>query len=207
VFLDLGGTGAKSDAFALWHAQWLGREIRVLNYYEAQGQDMEYHLNWMRDNHLGPDECDSVCLPHDGATYDRVHRASFESAFQEAGYDVTVIPNQGKGAAMKRVNEARKLFPLCLFDEEKCAAGLEALAWYHAKIDDKRNIDLGPEHDWASHGADAFGLMAVAYETPRVFTKPNVRRAMAGKDNRHDIIDPLYARQGRPRVNTSRGRR
>lgn len=23
------------------------------------------------------------------------------------------------------------------------------------------------EHDWASHGADAFGLMAVAYEPPR----------------------------------------
>ena len=24
----------------------------------------------------------------------------------------------------------------------------------------------GPEHDWASHSADAFGLMCVAYEMP-----------------------------------------
>jgi phage terminase large subunit len=29
-----------------------------------------------------------------------------------------------------------------------------------------RNIDLGPEHDWSSHAADAFGLMAISYEEP-----------------------------------------
>jgi phage terminase large subunit len=33
-------------------------------------------------------------------------------------------------------------------------------------------VGLGPEHDWASHGADAFGLMAVAYEPPRQALKP-----------------------------------
>ena len=27
-------------------------------------------------------------------------------------------------------------------------------------------LDLGPEHDWSSHAADAFGLMAIAYEEP-----------------------------------------
>jgi phage terminase large subunit len=41
------------------------------------------------------------------------------------------------------------------------------LGWYHEKkSDDERNVGLGPEHDWSSHGADAFGLMCVAYETP-----------------------------------------
>jgi phage terminase large subunit len=44
----------------------------------------------------------------------------------------------------------------------------EALGWYHErKSDDQREVGLGPEHDWSSHCADAFGLMAVAYETPR----------------------------------------
>ena len=37
----------------------------------------------------------------------------------------------------------------------------------HERRDETRNIGLGPEHDWASHGADAFGLMCVAYEAPR----------------------------------------
>ena len=52
------------------------------------------------------------------------------------------------------------------FDEHRCNGGLDALGWYHEKKDDVRNIGLGPEHDWASHGADAFGLMCVAYEIP-----------------------------------------
>ena len=44
-------------------------------------------------------------------------------------------------------------------------AGLDAIGWYHERKDEERNIGLGPEHDWSSHGADAFGLMAVAAET------------------------------------------
>jgi phage terminase large subunit len=40
------------------------------------------------------------------------------------------------------------------------------LGWYHEKRDPVRNIGLGPEHDWSSHGSDAFGLMCVAYEPP-----------------------------------------
>ena len=45
-------------------------------------------------------------------------------------------------------------------------AGLEALAWYHERSDEHRSIGLGPLHDWSSHAADAFGLLAIAYEEP-----------------------------------------
>jgi len=31
---------------------------------------------------------------------------------------------------------------------------------------EQRVVGLGPEHDWSSHCADAFGLMAIAYEEP-----------------------------------------
>jgi hypothetical protein len=47
------------------------------------------------------------------------------------------------------------------------AAGLEALGAYHEKRDENREIGLGPEHDWSSHAADAFGLMCIAYRDPR----------------------------------------
>ncbi len=63
---------------------------------------------------------------------------------------------------MQRIEAARRLFPSIHIDPEHCAGGLEALAAYHEKKDEKRDIGLGPEHDWSSHGADAFGLMAVA---------------------------------------------
>jgi len=62
------------------------------------------------------------------------------------------------------------------FNADKCAGGIDALSWYHEKIDAIRNIGLGPEHDFSSHGADAFGLMCVAYREPRInqATKPRV---------------------------------
>jgi phage terminase large subunit len=165
LFVDIGGTGGKSDAFSIWAAQFIGKEIRVINYYEAQGQPIGTHLAWMRANGYTPDMA-AIWLPHDGGTNDRVYDVSYESALIAAGYDVTVIPNQGKGAAMARIEEVRRLFPRMWFDEQKCGPGIDALGWYHEKKDEVRNIGLGPEHDWASHGADAFGLMCVAHEEP-----------------------------------------
>jgi hypothetical protein len=44
----------------------------------------------------------------------------------------------------------------------------DALGYYHERRDENRNVGLGPEHDWSSHAADAFGYMAVAYEEPPV---------------------------------------
>ena len=165
LFVDIGGTGAKSDAFAIWVAQFVGTEIRVLDYYEAQGQDLAAHLAWMRSRGYQPEHA-GIWLPHDGATNDKVFAVSYESALRQAGYEVTVVPNQGRGAASKRIDEARRLFPSMHFNEETCRGGLEALGWYHERIDEVRQIGLGPEHDWSSHAADAFGLMAVAHQTP-----------------------------------------
>jgi phage terminase large subunit len=168
AFVDIGGTGAKSDAFAMWIAQFVGKEVRVLDYYEAVGQPLSAHIAWMRSKGYQA----HVYLPHDGETKDRVHSVSFQSAFQDAGYKVTVIPNQGAGAARARIEAGRRLFPSIWFNAETTDAGLAALGWYHEKKDEQRNVGLGPEHDWASHGADAFGLMAVAYEPPRAALKP-----------------------------------
>ena len=166
LFADIGGTGAKADNFVFWAQQCVGLEIRWINHYEQQGQPIGAHLNWMRSQGYTPDRC-KIYLPHDGDTKDRVFDVSYRTAFEGAGYSVEVIPNQGKGAAMQRVDRARELFPKMRFDEKKTEAGREALGWYHPKIDEKRQIDLGPEHDWASHSADAFGAGCVAYEEPR----------------------------------------
>jgi len=161
---DIGGTGAKADACAIWIAQYVGREIRFLDYYEAQGQPLATHVQWLRSNGYGNAMC---VLPHDGATNDRVHDVSYESALRSAGFEVKVIANQGAGAAMKRVEAARRLFPSMWFHEATCGPGIDAIGWYHEKRDEERGIGLGPNHDWSSHGADAFGLAAVEYEAPK----------------------------------------
>lgn len=178
LFVDIGGTGAKADSFSIWPAQFIGKEIRTRDYYEAQGQPLATHLNWLRSKGYTPDRA-QFWLPHDGSTQDRVFDVSYESALRDAGYSVTVIPNQGKGAAAARIEAGRRLFPRIWFDEASTEAGRDALGWYHEKKDDTRNIGLGPEHDWASHGADAFGLMCVAYEEPQEYAIPQANRRWA----------------------------
>jgi phage terminase large subunit len=94
AYFDIGGTGARADAVAIWICQFVGQKINVLDYYEAQGQELSVHLAWMRSRGLGKAW---VILPHDGAHGDKVFATSYESAIREAGFDVFVIPNQGQG--------------------------------------------------------------------------------------------------------------
>jgi phage terminase large subunit len=159
AFVDIGGTGARADAFTMWIAQFVGKEIRVLDYYEAVGQPLGSHLAWIRSR--GYEGKLTIWLPHDGNTQDKVFDVSYASALKDAGYPVEVVPNQGKGAAMARIECMRRMFPQMWFNEETTTAGLEALGYYHEKRDETRNIGLGPDHDWSSHGSDAAGLMAI----------------------------------------------
>lgn len=176
IFVDIGGTGARADAFTMWVAQFIGLSVRVLDYYEAQGQPMATHLDWLRERGYKPGSC-KVWLPHDGSQQDKVNDTSYEKAFKAADYEVEVVPNQGKGAAKSRIEAARRLFPSIQFNEATTEAGRAALGWYHEKRDEVRGIGLGPEHDWSSHGSDSFGLMCIVYEPPRALQPlPKIQR-------------------------------
>lgn len=164
AFCDIGGTGQRADAFTIWVAQFIGKEKRLLKTYEAVGQPAATHMQWLRENgYIGGNT--TIWLPHDGDTQDKVFDVSYKKAFEGAGYAVEVVPNQGKGAAMMRVRAGQRVFPSLWIDAEGCAGGLEAIGWYHEKRDEARGIGLGPNHDWASHSSDAFGLMAIVAET------------------------------------------
>lgn len=158
AYWDIGGTGAKADACAIWIVQFVGKEVRVLDYHEARGQPLAFHVAWLRERGYGKALC---ILPHDGAAGDKVHAVSYESALRSAQFEVRTIPNMGTGAANKRIEAVRRLFPSIWFNASTTEGGRDALGWYHEKQDESRGIGLGPDHDWASHGADAFGLMAV----------------------------------------------
>lgn len=160
AFWDIG----TRDATAIWVAQFVGREIRVLDYYEAVGQPLAAHLNWLRSKEYESALC---VLPHDGAAVDHLTADKFEDHIRSAGFRTQTIKNQGKQAAMKRVEAARRVFPSVWFNTATTEAGRDALGHYHERRDEHRSVGLGPEHDWSSHGADAFGLMAIAYEEPQ----------------------------------------
>lgn len=156
-----------SDATAIWIAQQKGDEVRFIDHYEAVGQDLASHIEWLRSN--GHANAEQV-LPHDGAKRDAVTAIRFEDHLRSAGFNARTVENQGKGAAMKRVEAARRLFGRFKFNEERCAKGLKALGWYHEKQNDG-GYGVGPDHDWSSHSADAFGLAAVDYQEPQAARK------------------------------------
>lgn len=170
---DIGGTGDKADACAIVIDQFIGREIRVLNCHEAIGQELGYHLNWLRSNGYENALC---VLPHDGGNHEKITRITYESAIRAAGFKTKIIANQGAGAALKRVEAARRIFPAIWFNKATTQPLLDALGWYHERRDDKRDVGLGPEHDWSSHGADAFGMMCIDYEAPKD-ARPTQRRS------------------------------
>ena len=164
AFIDIGGSGANADAFTIWIVQWVGQEIRVLDYYEAVGQVLASHVAWLRK---GGYQDAILYLPHDGVNENNVTGKRYEDHLREAGFKVEPpVKNQGKGAAAMRIEAVRRLGPKLWFEESKTEAGRDALGFYHEKKDEARNIGLGPSHDWASHAADSFGLMALCYEEP-----------------------------------------
>jgi phage terminase large subunit len=165
AFFDIG----VADSTAIWIAQFVGREIRVLDYIEGQGQPLGYYLQELRSRGWPKALC---VLPHDGAHRDNITATRYEDHVRAGGFDVQIVKNQGKQAAMQRIEATRKLFPSIWFNEDSCRQGLKCLAAYHERRDPNRNIGLGPEHDWASHAADAFGLMCISYEEPTAGPAP-----------------------------------
>jgi phage terminase large subunit len=166
-----------SDATTIWLPQLIGMDVRFIDYYEVENQPLAAHVEWMRSSGYG----NAVCiLPHDGEHRDAVTAIRYEDHLRAAGFEVRTVANQGKGAAMKRVEAGRRVFPRLWFDEKKCAAGIDALGWYHEKRDENRGVGLGPEHDWSSHGADSFGLACVDYEEPY---SPASRRRYSGRSS------------------------
>jgi hypothetical protein len=164
AFHDIGGSGGLADAYTIWIVQWVGQEIRVLDYYESVGQVLAYHVNWMRARGY---EAAINYLPHDGVESDKITGKKYEDHWRDAGFKVEPpVKNQGKGAALRRVEALRRIGDKIWWNEATTEPGRNALVHYHEKRDETRNIGLGPEHNWASHAADSIGMMAICYQPP-----------------------------------------
>jgi hypothetical protein len=58
----------------------------------------------------------------------------------------------------------RVILPSCEFDAGLCAEGLKALRAYRREWNEEYSTWRDkPRHDWASHGADAFRVLASRY--------------------------------------------
>ena len=68
---------------------------------------------------------------------------------------------------MDGINAGRKTIPFARFDTKRCAQGLECLRSYRTEWDEKaRAFKKTPDHNWASHGADAWRYLSLSWRAP-----------------------------------------
>jgi len=106
---------------AIWIAQFIDQEIRLIDYIEGQGQVLGYYTSELRAR--GYDRCECY-LPHDGVNSNVVTGLRFADHLRDARFPVTVIRNMVKGAAAQRIEAVRRLLPKCSFNEATTSAGL-----------------------------------------------------------------------------------
>ena len=159
------------DSTAIWFFQIYGKEIRVIDYYEANDEPLSHYariLDEKKSEHGYHYE--KHFAPHDIAARDLSSGVSREQTMATLGYRMT------KGARLgveDRIEATRQFLKNCWFDSEKCAAGIRALQNYRRDFNDKlEQFKATPVHDWASHGSDAFGEGAININKMQVATKP-----------------------------------
>ena len=156
-----------SDTTSIWFAQIVGREVHIIDYYEASGYGLDHYANVIkqRDYNYG-----AHWLPHDAEVRELGTGQTRVETLASMGIRVRIAP---KLSIEDGINAVRMLLPRCYFDKKKTATGVEALKQYRQEFDEKRKGYTGrPLHDWASHPADAFRYLAVSLRTSSPAHKP-----------------------------------
>jgi len=177
TFWDLG----IGDTTAIWFLQQLGQQYRLIDYLEQSGQGLDYYARMLKEGDRQKYNYRDIVLPHDGAARDLgTGRSRQENLRELLGRNPIVLP---KHNPFDGINATRLLLPKCWFNRDKCERGLDALRNYQQKWDERNKIwQDKPKHDWASHGADAFRLLAMGQ-------RPEQTRRAAGNLQQYAEMD------------------
>lgn len=151
------------DSTAIWFFQEIGREVRIIDCYEANGVGLDHYAGVLKGK---PYNYGKHMFPHDVEVKELGSGKSRVETLRDLGIKAHVMKRTGPE---ERINAARMAFSRMWFDGKTCADGLKALRQYRYEYDDKRRtFRLRPLHDWTSHYADAFGTMAEGLGFTRV---------------------------------------
>lgn len=157
TFWDLG----RRDTTAIWFMQQVGRERRFIDYYEACLKDIPHYAEIIKGKGYS---YSAHYLPHDAGYKTLAGMGkSIKNLFEEQGLENVKVGDRvpTKDLAIQSV---RRAFPGCWFDSERTAKGLKCLRNYRYTWDADRKVwSREPEHDWASHGSDAFAEFAMSF--------------------------------------------
>ena len=149
-----------SDSTAIWVAEVISGEVRLMDFYEASGESLDHYINWLDENgyrnyvHI---------MPHDVNVRELQTGKSRYQFLTEAGLEIEVAP---KASVEDGIQAARRMLPNCWFNKDKTRSGLECLQNYRRVFNEKTNsFQNRPLHDWSSHAADSFRYLALGMDT------------------------------------------
>lgn len=147
------------DATAIWWLQFVGRELRWLEYYENSGEQLDFYTKIIKDRPYNYTKHGHY-LPHDGG-HGNIRGDSVSKQLLSMGLSNTVLTRESD--INPGIELLRQAISYSVFDEEKCRDGIHALENYGYEWDEDRGIFKSkPRHDWASHGASAGRYAAIA---------------------------------------------
>ena len=151
------------DATAIWYAQTTpSGEIRLIDYDEDTGKPLTAYVGLVKSK---PYVYGEHWAPHDI----EVREFSTGQTRYELAKSLGITFRVGKRLPLEDgINAVRMALPRCWFDTERTAQGREALTNYRYRKNTRLDeFDTRtPEHDWSSHGSDAFRLLALAHWVP-----------------------------------------
>lgn len=156
---DLG----RADATAIWVAQIVGLQTRIIDHIEGNFEDLDYYAGWIKDNGYNG----LHYLPHDAGHKRLGMKGSIEDQLRTLGLNNTkVLPAMSVDAGRRL---AKGLIKEAYIDEHKCRDGLQALRHEKAERDEKTG-KWKEIHEQDS--AAAFRYLAQALEIKQPVHKP-----------------------------------
>jgi hypothetical protein len=151
------------DSTAIWCFQAASGGPRIVDYYEAHGYAVDHYVEWLAERgYRGVDWAPQDAKVREWTSSGPGGRAKTRlQTLVELGRQPRLVPRH---KLEDGINAARRLIPRCRFDAQRCGQGLERLRQYRREWDDERKaFDDRPRHDHASHAADAFRYLAMAW--------------------------------------------
>jgi len=159
TFWDLG----YDDPMSIWFVQFSPNgEIRCVHYYENNKNGFEHYINYINDyrNRNGIIIGEHFA-PHDIQVTELTNGTTRLITARNMGLNFLCVPRPK--VKQDAIECCRSLFSKFYFHKTECEFGISCLMEYHAK-ELKNGLTGSPEHNWASHGADAFMLIAQAHQ-------------------------------------------
>lgn len=185
------------DDTAIWWYQVVRNEIHIIDYFAISGANVAEIAKIVTEK---PYKYAKHYLPHDARakTLAAAGKSVIEQLSEYLGINnMAIVPNL---SVQDGIQAVRQMLPMCWFDSERTHDGLEALRQYQREYDeDKKAFRQTPRHDWTSHPADAFRMLAIAWRLePKVKPPDVVKPLMVGPENTVTLND-MWATHTTPR--------